>query len=136
MSDALALKIVTPYRLLVRTQAEEVYLPGACGQMGVLPGHAPLVSALGIGELHYRDNGGEHRMAVAGGFVEVEADEITVLAETGELAEEIDRARAKAAKERAERALTRPDLSEEEFEAISAALLRALTRLLVGGSAG
>ena len=133
MPEKLKLRIVTPYRQLFEQEVSEVSLPGELGEIGILPGHTALMSTLGIGELRYRGDGKEHSLVVAGGFVEVDGDEVTVLAETGELAGEIDSARAQAAKERAEKELTHVErLSEGDFEQLRAALQRALIRLQVG----
>src|ERR1700686_2710531 len=104
LPDAIALVIVTPERQLLREKAIEVQLPGEDGYLGVLPGHAPLITELGIGELSYHDPGGREsaHLAIVRGFAEVLADRVTVLAETAERAEEIDLQRAKDALARAD----------------------------------
>ncbi len=136
MGGLLKVKIVTPYRALAEVEADEVVIPGEAGEMGILPGHAALVSTLGMGELRCVSGGEVKRLAVFGGFVEVDRDVVTVMAETGELAEEIDRSRAEAARDRAERELKRPDLSPDDFERLRTALQRALIRLQVSGGSG
>src|SRR5919106_6888973 len=104
----LTLEIVTPDRSLVREEVDEVELPGSEGYFGVLPGHTPLLSTLMVGEMWYRVGQEKRYLAVAGGFVEVLPDRVTVLAQIGERAEDIDVARAEAAKRRAEERLAHP----------------------------
>jgi len=102
MADRLKLELATPTRLVVSEAADEVVVPGVHGYFGVLPGHAPLLAQVGVGEVMYRQGREEHYLAVAGGFAEVDPDRVTILAETAERPEEIDLARARAAQERAE----------------------------------
>ena len=97
MADRLRLEVATPTRLVVSGEADEVVVPGAEGSFGVLPGHAPLLSLVGTGEMMYRTGREEHYLAVSGGFAEVGPDHVTVLAESAERPEEIDLARARAA---------------------------------------
>jgi F-type H+-transporting ATPase subunit epsilon len=125
----LTLEIVTPDRSLVREEVDEVQLPGSEGYFGVLPGHTPLLATLKVGELWYRVGQEKHYLAVAGGFVEVLPARVTVLAQIGERAEEIDVARAEAAKRRAEERLVNPvdvDLERARFS-----LAKALVRIQV-----
>src|SRR5215813_802593 len=103
----LTLEIVTPDRALVKEQVDEVVVPAAEGSLGILPGHTPLLAALRVGELTYRHGKDVTHLSVAFGFVEVLPDHVTVLAQIAERAEEIDVARAEAAKKRAEERLTR-----------------------------
>jgi F-type H+-transporting ATPase subunit epsilon len=126
------LVVVTPSKQLLRLSVAEVQLPGARGYLGVLPGHAPLMTELGIGELSYHDAGGKEsaHLAVISGFAEVLPDRVTVLAETAEFAAEIDLARAEAAKVRAEQRLTTGD-SNLDWDRASIALQRALIRIQV-----
>jgi F-type H+-transporting ATPase subunit epsilon len=129
LPTTIALEIVTPDRSLVREDVDEVELPGSEGYFGVLPGHTPLLSMLKVGELWYRIGQEKRYLAVAGGFVEVLPDRVTVLAQVGERAEDIDVARAEAAKRRAEERLANPmdvDLDRARF-----ALARALVRIQV-----
>src|SRR5690348_17117615 len=105
MADTFQFEIVTPEKLVVRDVAEEMQIPGKNGYLGILPGHAPLISELGVGEISYRVGGYTHRLAVAWGFAEVLPNKVTILAETAERAEEIDVKRAQEAKRRAEERL-------------------------------
>src|SRR6185295_9384149 len=92
----LQLQIVSADRLLVNEQVDEVEIPGTEGYFGVLPGHTPLLSTLQVGELWYRQGSEKHYLSIAFGFVEVQPDRVTILAQTAEAAAEIDRARAEA----------------------------------------
>src|SRR3974390_1479372 len=107
LPDAIQLIVVTPERQLLRETVVEVEIPGKEGQLGILPGHAPLMTELGIGALSYKMSASSQpvTLAVIQGFAEVLPDRVTVLAETAERAEEIDLARAEAAKARAEKRL-------------------------------
>jgi F-type H+-transporting ATPase subunit epsilon len=126
------LVVVTPSKQVLRLSVAEMQLPGARGYLGVLPGHAPLMTELGIGELSYRDASGKEsaHLAVISGFAEVLPDRVTVLAETAEFAAEIDLARAEAAKVRAEQRLATGD-SNLDWDRASIALQRALIRIQV-----
>jgi F-type H+-transporting ATPase subunit epsilon len=106
-ADFIELIIVTPERQMLRETVAEVTLPGADGQLGVLPGHAPLITELGIGELIFRkkDGGQSDPIAIISGFAEVLGERVTVLAETAERPDEIDVARAEKSKKRAEERL-------------------------------
>ncbi len=131
----LRLEFVTPERALVHEDVDEVEIPGEDGYFGVLPGHAPLLSALKPGELWYR-KGGEKRYAfVAGGFAEVLPDRVAILAQVAERAEDIDHQRAEAAKRRAEDRLARPT-SDLDTARARVALLRSLMRLQVSARRG
>ena len=125
----LTLEIVTPDRSLGREEVDEVELPGSEGYFGVLPGHTPLLSTLMVGELWYRIGQEKRYLAVSGGFVEVLPDRVTVLADIGERAEDIDVARAEAAKRRAEERLAKT--MDVDIERARLALLKALMRLQV-----
>ena len=125
----LLLEIVTSDRSLVREEVDEVELPGSEGYFGVLPGHTPLLSMLKVGELWYRDRPEKRYLAVAGGFVEVLPDRVTVLADIGERAEDIDLARAEAAKRRAEERLANP--MDVDLERARFSLAKALVRIQV-----
>jgi F-type H+-transporting ATPase subunit epsilon len=129
MADRLRLEVATPTRLVVSGEADEVVVPGAEGAFGVLPGHAPLLSLVGVGEVLYRTGREEHYLAVSGGFAEVGPDHVTVLAETAERPEEIDLVRARAARERADQRL-RPQAGQDvDVPRASAARARAQGRL-------
>ncbi len=99
--------------MVVRDNAESVQIPGLNGYLGVLPGHAPLITELGAGEITYRANGQSHSFCVAWGFAEVLQDRVTVLAETVERCDEIDVARAQRALARAEEALKSAETAED-----------------------
>jgi F-type H+-transporting ATPase subunit epsilon len=133
LPDSIELIIVTPERLLLRESVVAVTLPGADGQLGVLPGHAPLITELGIGELSYRaKSGGEGTLAIISGFAEVLSDRVTVLAETAERPEEIDVARAQEAKKRAEERLAAAASNPEiDWARAAIALQRSLIRMQV-----
>ena len=140
MADTFQLEIVTPEKKVVDTAAEEVQIPGKGGYLGILPGHAPLITELAVGEITYRDASGsstgsdsnEQRLAVAWGFAEVLPDKVTILAETAERPSEIDVDRARKAKERAEQRLASGDTTVDVERALDA-LQRAETRLEVAG---
>src|ERR1700674_3396586 len=133
LPEALELIIVTPARHLLREKVAEVQLPGADGELGILPGHAPLITELGNGELSYRTSsaGGPVVLAVLSGFAEVLPDRVTVLAETAERPEEIDVQRAKEALVRAEKRLASVD-PDVDWDRATVALQRALIRIRVG----
>jgi F-type H+-transporting ATPase subunit epsilon len=132
LPDALELIIDTPERQLLREKVAEVQLPGADGELGILPGHAPLITELGIGELSYRASSGAQPvvLAVLSGFAEVLPDRVTVLAETAQRPEEIDVERAKEALARAEKRLASAD-PDVDWDRASIALQRALIRIQV-----
>jgi F-type H+-transporting ATPase subunit epsilon len=132
LPDSIELIIVTPERQLLRESVVEVVMPGAEGELGILPGHAPLMTELGIGELRYRGAGSNPSgvLAIIHGFAEVLGDRVTVLAETAERAAEIDLARAEAAKARAEHRLASGD-TNIDWDRASIALQRALIRIQV-----
>ena len=134
LPESIELIIVTPERQLLRETVVEVTLPGAEGCLGILPGHAPLITELGIGELTYRAKGvGEAvHLAIISGFAEVLSDKVTVLAETAERPEEIDVARAEAAKKRAEERLaTAASDPSVDWDRAAIALQRSLVRIQV-----
>jgi F-type H+-transporting ATPase subunit epsilon len=130
MADTFKLEIVTPEKKVVDTTAAEMQIPGKNGYLGILPGHAPLITELAVGEITFRENSTEQRLAVAWGFAEVLPDKVTILAESAERPSEIDVARALKSKERAEQRLTSGD-SEVDVERSLDALHRAETRLEV-----
>ncbi len=130
MASTFQLEIVTPDRQVVSDVAEEMQLPGKNGYLGILPGHAPLITELAVGEISYRNIEISSHLAVAWGFAEVLPDRVTILAQTAERAEEIDVARAQRARERAEARLKSAD-PETDFRRAQVALERALIRLQV-----
>ncbi len=128
MADSFQLEIVTPEKMVVKDLAEELQMPGKNGYLGILPGHAPLITELAVGEITYRNGSDVHHLSVAWGFAEVLPDKVTILAETCERPEEIDIARAQEAKQRAEERLksTNPEV---DFDRAEDALHRAETRI-------
>lgn len=130
MADTFQLEIVTPEKMVVKDTAEECQIPGKNGYLGILPGHAPLITELAVGEITYRNQGYTHHLAVAWGFAEVLPDKVTVLAETAERAEEIDVHRAEEAKQRAEERLKSGN-TEVDYDRAENALQRAETRIQV-----
>ena len=136
LPTTITLEIVTPDRSLVRADVDEVNLPGSQGYFGVLPGHTPLLATLQVGELWYRIGQERHYLAIAFGFAEVLPDRVTVLAQIAEKAEEIDVARAEAAKRRAEERVARATPQAEfDFERARIALMKSLIRLQVASRA-
>lgn len=135
MADTLHLQIVTPDRLLVREDTDQVQIPGKNGELGILPGHAPLITELTIGEISYRAGTTTQYFSVAWGFAEVLQDKVTILADSAERAEDIDVKRAQEAKARAEEAL-RQGAADLDYDATSFALRRAEVRLAVAARAG
>ncbi len=125
----LRLDIITPERNVLSETVDSVTVPGANGELGILPGHTPLISQLQTGVLAYTQGGTARRLLVSGGFVEVRDDRVAVLADIAERPEEIDAARARAARDEAEQHLGTFSGSEEEFERERAELARATTRL-------
>jgi len=133
--DKLLLQVVSADRSLVNDTADEVEIPGAEGYFGVLPGHTPLLALLGTGELWYRQGSEFHYLAISNGFAEVQPGRVTILAQIAEHADEIDVARAEAAKRRAEerRAASPADM---DFERARISLMKALIRLQVASRTG
>ncbi len=132
---ALHLDIVTPDRRLVSEIVDEVVLPGSEGYLGVLPGHAPLLTRLGIGYVMHRRGGTRHWLALAGGFAEVLPDRVTILADISERVDTIDRARAEQARDRAlKRLRDRPPGTD--FERAQIALMKSLIRLQISHGTG
>jgi F-type H+-transporting ATPase subunit epsilon len=132
LPESIQLIVVTPERQLLRESVVEVTMPGLDGQLGILPGHAPLMTELGIGELAYRTSTSSQPvvLAVISGFAEVLPDRVTVLAETAERAEEIDLARAEEAKARAEKRLAAGD-SNLDWDRANIALQRSVIRIQI-----
>jgi F-type H+-transporting ATPase subunit epsilon len=128
---SLLLEIVTPEKLAYRDQVDEVIVPGIDGQLGILPHHAPLLTVLGIGELRIRKGSDEEYFAIAGGFLQVRPDKVVVMAETADMASEIDIARAEQARKDAEAALSSSYVEPADMANARAALDRALLRIRV-----
>jgi F-type H+-transporting ATPase subunit epsilon len=127
----LHLEIVTPERRVFSDIVDSVQVPGAEGELGLLPHHAPLVSTLGVGELRFRKEGIEESFAVVGGFLQVRPDKVVVLAETADMASEIDLEKAQEARREAERALESGYHEGVDLAAARAALQQALLRIRV-----
>lgn len=139
MADTFELQVVTPGRQTVREDVEEVQVPARGGYLGILPGHAPLLSEMQLGELSYRQGNEWHYLSVFWGFVEVLPDRVVVLAETAERAEDIDLNRARESQKRAEGRLGKTGGSGDaavDFNRAQVAIQRALIRQQVAGHAG
>jgi F-type H+-transporting ATPase subunit epsilon len=130
----LQLHIVSADRALVDAPVDEVEVPGANGYFGVLPGHTPMLASLQVGQLWYRRGQERHYLSMAFGFAEVQPDRVTILARIAEKAEEIDVARAEAARKRAEERLAKPAIAMD-YERARVALMKALIRLQVASRA-
>ena len=129
MSEKLILNIVTPEKLLVSEEVDQVNVPGSEGDMGILYDHTPILTNLRSGQLSYEKDGETIALVVSGGYLEVTDNRVTILAETGEFLHEIDRERAERAQAQAEELLGKTDLSEEEFIEAQKKLFRAIARL-------
>ena len=125
------LEIVTPEKRAYSDEVDAVVLPGSEGELGILPHHAPLISLLGAGELRIRKGATEESFAIVGGFVQVRPDKVVVMAETADLAAEIDIERAREARREAERALEAGFAEPADFAQTRAALQAALVRIRV-----
>ena len=127
----LTLELVTPERAVAHEQVDEVQLPGANGYFGVLPGHTPLLAALDVGQLWYRRGQEKTYVSIAFGVAEVLPDRVIVMCRAAERAEEIDVARAEAARQRAQADLTKPAADIKDIERARVAMIKAMTRLRV-----
>lgn len=131
MAEKIKLRLVTPSRLLLDEEVDEVTAPGALGEFGVLPKHISFLTLLEAGEMSYKQGGERRHLALSGGYAEVLDDEMTVLANAAEYADEIDIERARQARERAEKKMAELSREDRDFAAAEAALSRALVRLQV-----
>ena len=129
MADQLQLEVVTPERRVLSEAVNSVTVPGLNGDMQILPGHAALISELQTGVLAYNQGGTAQQLHVSGGFIEVNNNKVSVLAEIAERPEEIDAARARLAREHTEKQLSSWSGSEEDFEKARAKLQRSVVRL-------
>ena len=136
MADTFTLEVVTPTRLVVRETVSEAQIPVKGGYIGVLPGHTPLLAEMGIGELTYQVGGRVHSCTAIGGFIEVLADRVIVLADSAERADEIDVARARAALDRAQKRLANVNDPGTDWKRAEESLERAQVRLAVAAKAG
>ncbi len=133
MKGKILFEVVTPQRMVLSEQVDEVTAPGVEGEFGVLPGHIPFMTSLKIGEIMYRQGSLKRYMAVTWGFAEVLSDKVTILSETAQLADEIDIARAMAEKERAEAQLRRMGVADKDYWTVKASLDKAITEVVVFG---
>ena len=131
MAEKIQFRLVTPSRLLLDEEVDEVTAPGALGEFGVLPNHVSFLTLLEIGEMSYKRGAGRHYLALSGGYAEVVDNVMTVLANTAEYADEIDVVRAQRAREQAEKKIEELSREDKEFLAAEAALRRALVRIQV-----
>ena len=129
MAEKIQLEVVTPERSVLSEPVDMVTVPGLGGELGILPGHTPLISQLQTGVLTYVQEGKSYPLHVSGGFVEVRDDRVSVLAEVAERPDEIDAARAKISRDKLEKQLNAWSGSEEEFEVAKAKLDRSMVRL-------
>lgn len=136
MAERIHLEVVTPERRVVEAETPLVQVPASDGFLGILPGHAPLLTELGIGELSFEDGGSVKYCAVFTGYAEVLPDRVIALAEAAERPEEIDVERARKAKAAAEKKLATPGISAEEADEARVALLRAELRIQVAARVG
>jgi F-type H+-transporting ATPase subunit epsilon len=135
LPSSIELQIVTPDRMIVHEQVDEVEIPGSEGYFGVLPGHTPMLASLAVGEMWYRKGQEKEFLALAYGFAEVLPDRVTILARIAERAQEVDIERAEAARKRAEERLAQAR-SDLDYERARLALLKSVTRLSVSQHAG
>jgi F-type H+-transporting ATPase subunit epsilon len=136
LPETLELEVVTPERHVLQETAQTIELPGLDGYMGILPGHAPLITELGIGILSYSRGMGTHYLSVIHGYAEVLPDRVIVLAEMAERAEEINLERAQAALERARERLSKPGAADIDWDRATYALERALIRVQAASRGG
>jgi F-type H+-transporting ATPase subunit epsilon len=129
MAEKIQLEVVTPERRVLAESVDMDTVPGLGGELGILPGHTPLISQLQTGVLTYVQEGKSTSLHVSGGFVEVRDDHVSVLAEVAERPDEIDAARAKLSRERLEKQLNAWSGTEEDFETARAKLERSVVRL-------
>lgn len=131
MANKIRFRVVTPSRLLLDEEVDEVTAPGALGEFGVLPNHISFLSLLEPGEMSYKQAAAKRYLAISGGYAEVLDNVMTILAPAAEFAAEIDADRAQRAKERAEKRMAELNFEDSEFNAAEVALRRALVRLQV-----
>jgi F-type H+-transporting ATPase subunit epsilon len=134
MAEKIQLEVVTPERRVLAEPVDMVTVPGLGGELGILPGHTPLISQLQTGVLTYVQEGKSFPLHVSGGFVEVRDDHVSVLADLAELPEEIDAARAKLSRDKLEKQLNAWTGSEDELETAKTELDRSLVRLQLASS--
>lgn len=135
LPSKIQLEVITPARQVLREMAESVVIPGKEGCLGILPGHAPLITELGVGELSYQKDGRAHYLTVMQGFAEVLPDRVIVLAEISERPGEIDVPRAQAAQSRAQQTISRP-APDTDWNVATISLEKAMVRLQVAAKGG
>ncbi len=136
MAETILLEIVTPDRLILSEEVDEVTAPGSDGEFGVLPGHAPFLTTLKVGELVYKKGKEVHHIAISWGYAEVTPKKVTILAEAAEVAAEIDIERAKAAMEKAKKELKKLSQEDKDYLIEAARLEKSLIRLQVAERTG
>src|SRR5579862_7163001 len=136
LPESIELEVVTPERHVLQKTVKSVEIPGKEGYLGILPGHAPLITELGTGVLTYRNDSETRYLSVVDGYAEVLPDRVIVLAEVSERGEEIDVARTRAALERAKTELAKTDAKDAEWDRANLALQRALVRLQAAAKSG
>lgn len=134
MAGKVRLRLVTPSRLLLDRDVDEVTVPGALGELGILPNHISFLTSLEIGEMSYKEGTGIVRLALSGGYAEVLDNVMTVLASAAEFSDEIDVGRAQSARQRAEKKMEDLNRDDKEFIATESSLHRALVRIQVTAS--
>ena len=133
LPNKISLTIVTRERKIIDAQVDEVILPATDGEIGILPGHTPMLAMLGIGQIRYRQGGTVHRLVISWGFVEVLPDRVIVLAERGFLPTEIDRATAEQDRIAAERELADLSSNDPEFQLVEAKLEESIAMINLHG---
>ena len=136
LPEKIELQVVTPERHILSEDVDSLEMPGKDGYLGILPGHAPLITELGVGILTYRKGAETRLLTVMYGYAEVLPDRVIVLAETAERAEEIDVARARAALARAKAELPKGGSTEADWDRSNAAIQRAEVRLQAASQSG
>ena len=135
MAEQLKLELITPQKKVVSEEVDEIIATGTLGEFGVLPGHTPFLTSVKIGELSYKKEGTAKSLAVSGGYFEVVNDQVTVLVEAAEYAEEIDMERAKKAMAKSEERLKALAPDDTDYKSMEAALQRAMIRMQVAAKA-
>lgn len=125
-------KIATPERVVFKDEVDQITLPTQMGEITVLPDHVPLISVLSAGEVKVKKGNLERAMSVSGGFIEIQAEKVVVLADTAERAEEIDIKRAEEAKKRAEQAMDKKQIDAVQFAGLAAQMEKEMARIRVG----